>query len=54
MTCLDISRVKEKDGIMAQSKTHPKLPAKCANKKAAYMPLTKWWCSFCAPTGGKV
>lgn len=39
---------------MAKGKAHPKLPTKCVNKKAAYMPVTNWWCSFCAPTGGKV
>ncbi|MFA8343158.1 MAG: hypothetical protein ACEPO8_09350 [Rhodothermaceae bacterium] len=31
-----------------------KLPAKCVNLKAAYLPATKWWCSFCGPTGGNV
>ncbi len=35
-------------------KKERKLPAKCVNLKAAYMPLTKWWCSFCGPTGGNV
>jgi len=31
-----------------------KLPEKCINLKAAYNPVTKWWCSFCGPTGGNV
>jgi hypothetical protein len=31
-----------------------KLPPKCINLKAAYLPATKWWCSFCGPTGGNV
>lgn len=31
-----------------------KLPNKCKNLKAAYHPATKWWCTFCAPTGGNI
>ena len=31
-----------------------KLPKKCIHLKAAYLPVTKWWCSFCGPTGGNV
>ena len=30
------------------------LPKQCINRKAAYKPLTKWWCTFCAPTGGRI
>jgi len=30
------------------------LPPKCTNLKAPYLPVTKWWCSFCASTGGNV
>ncbi|WP_176461861.1 hypothetical protein [Anaeromicrobium sediminis] len=29
-----------------------KLPSKCKNLKAAYLPATRWGCSFCSPTGG--
>lgn len=35
-------------------KVKSKLPAKCKDLKAANLPLTKWWCSFCGPTGGNV
>ena len=31
-----------------------KLPEKCVDLKAAYIPATKWWCSFCGPTGGNI
>ena len=34
--------------------TPPKgLPQKCINLKAAYLPATRWWCSFCKHTGGR-
>lgn len=35
--------------------TAPKgLPKKCTNLKAAYIPATNWWCSFCKHTGGNI
>mgnify|MGYP006902058418 CR=1 FL=1 len=47
---LIITKLKQ---IIMESK-NSKLPAKCEQLKAAYYPATNWWCSFCAPTGGKV
>lgn len=39
---------------MSDTKKSPKLPGKCLNNKAAYMRATNWWCSMCAPTGGRI